>query len=172
MAKKRSAVALACLLLLTATHEAWAHKMMAAALPRDDGTVLLQAFFPDGKPARGVKVEVFRPDGSVLLTAQTDDAGKLTVTPDAAGQWKATFTGSMGHKTRAEFCVGAAQEPASPAIPRPDATAAGPGHQESLIQKEPFPWVKVAAGLGFIFGLSALLMCLKLRASLKKLASG
>lgn len=194
MPKYRTALlALVSTLLLTASRPASAHKMMAASRVHDDGTVLLQAFFPDGKPARGVRVEVHRPDGSLLLDGKTDDEGKLTMTPDGLeGQWTATFTGSTGHRTQTRFAIQGQEgtdasaapgrieaPPPEGAEPRP--LVASPSHSvqqqpaagamaatESLIEKEPFPWVAVVAGLGFIFGLSALLLSLKLRAELRE----
>lgn len=180
MRKSWSVGLAAVLFLLAAGSEARAHKMIAASRVHDDGTVLLQAFFPDGKPARGVTVEVHRPDGSLLAAARTDEEGKLTVTPDGQpGQWTATFTGSMGHKTETRFRVDAARQPteapgAVRAVAAPVARNGGPtaeARDESLIEKAPFPVANVLAGLGFVFGLSALLMCIKLRAQLRELVS-
>ncbi|MCK4284255.1 MAG: hypothetical protein KAX44_08055 [Candidatus Brocadiae bacterium] len=172
--------------LLAAGGEAYAHKMMAASRVRDDGTVLLQAFFPDGTPARGVRTEVRRPDGALFLTGQTDEAGRLTVTPEGlAGRWTATFTGSMGHKTETRFVVGGPgpEQPAAAApatedsAPQPALRETAPRTQpapegaptEDLIREQPFPVAEVLAGLGLIFGLSAVLMCLKLRRDIRQL---
>jgi len=185
MRRAHTSAVVALALLLAVGQPARAHKMIAASRVYDDGMVLVQAFFPDGKPARGVEVKVSRPDGSVFLSSQTDDQGKLTVSPDgAAGEWTATFTGSMGHKTTCTFLV--RQHEASSragSLPDPPAQGASPGdaapppvarvtetakqHGDSLAQAEPFPWANVLAGLGFIFGLSAFILCLKLRAQLR-----
>jgi hypothetical protein len=177
------------LMLLAAGPDAWAHKMIAAARVRDDGTVLVQAFFPDGRPARGVATEVTRPDGSAFLSSKTDDAGKLVVTPHgAAGQWTATFTGSMGHKTSVSFEIEApappkpvqappvtAPEPVvlpeAPPEPEPAAPRPAPLADDDLIAPEPTPWDSILAGLGFISGLSALLLYLKLREEVRRMAA-
>jgi len=176
-------------LLLAVAGDAHAHKMMAHGRVYDDGTVLLQGFFPDGKAARGVAVEVRRPDGSLFLEGTTDGKGKLTFTPDGpAGQWSATFTGSMGHKVTTTFQVdspgdrpSASVAEAGPVAPEPpgdSGTPRGPAAptsaaaQDDLRVREPFPWTRVLAGLGFIFGLSALLMGLGLRKRLRALERG
>ncbi len=146
-------------LLLASGPAAFAHRMIAAARVREDGSVLLQAFFPDGTPARRVKVEVRRPDGSLFAELETDAEGKAVVKAEGApGRWTARFVGSMGHATEAEFQVAGAKPGAPPA----------PAAQEDLVRREPVPWRDILAGLGFIFGLSALLMCLKLRRELRR----
>ena len=150
---------------------ACAHRMMAASLARGDGTVLLQAFFPDGRPAQSVKVEVRRPDGSLFLTGQTGEDGKLTIRPDARpGEWTAAFIGSMGHRAETTFVVSAVETagPEAPVSAHAPVTQQARPVEENLARAEPFPWCDVLAGLGFIFGFSALLMCLKLRRDLQR----
>jgi len=162
------AALVAALLFVWTAGEAHAHKMIAARRVHEDGTVLLQAFFPDGKPARGVQVEVRRPDGSLFAAERTDGQGKLVIRPDdMPGQWTATFLGSMGHRTETQFTMGRAASAQGAPAAAPNATAA-PG-DESLIVKEPVPWWNVLAGLGFILGLSAFLMCLNLRREVARL---
>jgi hypothetical protein len=149
--------------LLLAARPAAGHRMMAASLVREDGTVLLQAFFRDGTPARGVKVQLTRPDGSSFTAGETDGEGKLIVAPDEApGRWTAVFTGSMGHRAETQFTLGV-PGPQQP----PQRTESPPAAREDLARAEPFPWRDVLAGLGFVFGLSALLMCLKLRREIR-----
>ncbi|MGD2174269.1 MAG: hypothetical protein PVJ27_02610 [Candidatus Brocadiaceae bacterium] len=176
---ERIAATLAIVLLLTAAQPARAHKMMAAARTREDGTALIQAFFPDGRPAREVRVEVLRPDGTRFAEGTTDGQGRFTVAPDGTpGRWRAVVTGSMGHRAETDFRIGpgpagadASPPETAPDLPtlEPAAPAASPAEEEGLIQKEPFPWTGCLAGLGFVFGLSALLMCLKLRSELRRL---
>jgi hypothetical protein len=155
----------ACLLALVwaflAAPPALAHKMLAVAREHEDGTVTLQAVFPDGKPARGVQVEVHRPDRTLFTTGKTDETGRLTIEPEgAAGRWRAVFTGSMGHATEAAFQVGAVEgEPTAPPLAR----------EAPLVEPEPVPYVEILAGLGFVFGLAAFLMCLKLHGELRRL---
>ncbi|MFW6119088.1 MAG: hypothetical protein ACOC7S_01985 [Planctomycetota bacterium] len=167
-------VGLAVLAVLVLTPDALAHKMLAVARVREDGTVRLQAVFPDGKPARDVKVEVRRPDGSLFTEGVTDERGELIVEPEgAAGRWSAAFTGSMGHRVETTFGVeSAAPERTAPvargAENREDEGEAPPQPAPEPSDGEPVPWTRILAGLGFIFGLAAFLMCLKLRADLRR----
>ena len=178
------------LLLLAAARPAAAHKMLAHGRVYEDGTVLLQAFFPDGKPARGVAVQVRRPDGSLGAEGVTDEKGKFTLSGAASpGRWTATFTGTMGHRVTTEFEVVEGEAAADAAAARPPADLAAPSssvatapppappapsgrqaaERDDLRVKEPFPWGGILAGLGFILGLCALLMCLGLKAELRRL---
>ncbi|MCD6415573.1 MAG: hypothetical protein J7M08_02605, partial [Planctomycetes bacterium] len=116
MRNKPAALALiAAVLLMAPVRAAFAHKMLAACRVHDDGTALAQAFFPDGKPARMVHVQVYRPDGSLFVEGRADDKGKFDIRTDGApGLWRVTFTGSMGHKVESRFTI-AAPEGAAPA---------------------------------------------------------
>ncbi len=184
---RRSLLLAGCAVLLAVfpARAVHAHKMLAASRVMDDGEVLLQCFFPDGAPARGVHVEVRRPDGSLFLEGETNREGELTFQPDDAhGQWSAVFTASAGHRTVADFTLTAppaqvgAEEPTganSPTTassnrlrPRDGQAAAGTAETVELARRQPVPWTEVLAGLGFIFGTGALLMCLKLRAEMQR----
>ena len=138
---------------------ALAHKMMMDSMVNDDGTVLLEAFFPDGSPARNTKVEVFSPDGSMLAEGTTNADGQFIFTPKKEeGVWKAVATGKMGHRAPTEFEI-------VTGIRNSELK------QESkrIAHKEPIPWNKIISGFGFIFGISAFIISLKLRADLKRL---
>jgi len=145
---------------------ALAHKMMMDAMVNDDGTVLLEAFFPDGSPAKNTKVEVFLPDGSQFVEGTTNADGQFIFTPEKeAGVWKAVATGKMGHKTSAEFEIvaGVSAEEQTESIKE-----AKPARKR-IAHKEPIPWNQIISGFGFIFGISAFIISLKLRADLKRL---
>jgi hypothetical protein len=173
MSHRVTPIGLAVLAVLVLVPDALAHKMLAVARVREDGTVRLQAVFPDGKPARGVKVEVRRPDGGLFTEGETDERGELIVEPEGvAGRWSAAFTGSMGHRVETAFNVeGAGPERDAPvargAENREDEGEAPPQPDPGPSDGEPVPWTRILAGLGFIFGLAAFLMCLKLRADLR-----
>ncbi len=181
--RNRLTVALLAVALLTAaTAPALAHRMLAVARPREDGTVLLRAFFADGKPARGVSVEVRRPDGSVFRDGRTDSDGRLVVHPEgAAGEWTAVFKGSMGHTTETTFRVASVGGEAETAGPTSARGTAGEQLQAREQAKErasapapgvAFPWTECLAGLGFIFGAAALAVALKARAEVRRLKEG
>jgi nickel transport protein len=145
---------------------ALAHKMMLDAMVNDDGTVLLEAFFPDGAPAKNTKVEVFLPDGSQFVESTTNADGQFIFTPEKeAGVWKAVATGKMGHKTSAEFEIvaGISAEEQTESIKEPEPA------RRKIAHKEPIPWNRIISGFGFIFGISAFIISLKLKADLKRL---
>jgi len=152
-------------LLLTAD-SALAHKMMMDSMVNDNGTVLLETFFPDGTPARSTKVEVFSPDGSQFVTGTTNADGQFIFTPGReAGVWKAVATGKMGHKTSTEFEIGAGIS----AEEQTEALKESKPARKRIAHKEPIPWNQILSGFGFIFGISAFIISLKLKADLKKL---
>ena len=151
---------------------ALAHKMMMDAMVNDDGTVLLEAFFPDGSPAKNTKVEVFSPDGSQVMEGTTNADGQLIFTPEKkTGVWKAVATGKMGHKTSAEFEIVTSVSPEE----QTESIKEEPVEKESepvgkrIAHKEPIPWNQIISGVGFIFGISAFVISLKLKADLNKL---
>lgn len=135
---------------------ALAHRMLADALAKDDGTVVIDAFFADGKPVVDAAVEIIGPSGSLFATGRTDVEGRYRFRPDGEeGRWRAVITGTMGHRAEAEFTFGSGHEPAS-----------GPG--PPIERVAPVPWLGIVSGLGFIFGLSSFVMVLRLRARLRK----
>ena len=79
----------------------------------------------------------------------------------------------LGHRGETKVAIPGAAPTAPPrtsetAVPapgsdRPAPTTPAPG--------EPLPWNSILAGLGFIFGLSAFVMVLKLKADLRRYAS-
>lgn len=143
---------------------ALAHKMLIDALVEEDGTVLVQAFFPDGSPAKNCKVEIFTEEGRLFKEGLTDKEGQFIFRPEgAAGTYKAVATGTMGHKGQVSFEIG------KPKAPSEEAEGLGEVKPQKmrLTHKEKFPWLEIIAGLGFIFGLSSFILCLKLRSELK-----
>ncbi|MFQ6040298.1 MAG: hypothetical protein ACE5PV_05530 [Candidatus Poribacteria bacterium] len=157
--KSRMVIMFLAIYVLFMPKSALAHKMMMDSMVNDDGTVLLEAFFPDGSPARNTKVEVFSPDGSLFAEGTTNVDGQFTFTPaKKEGAWKAVATGKMGHKTSTEFEIVAGARNSEL-------------KQESkrIAHKEPIPWNQIISGFGFIFGMSAFIISLKLRADLKRL---
>lgn len=143
---------------------ALAHKMLIDVFVQEDGAVLVGVFFPDGSPAKNCKVEILTEDGRVFKEGLTDRDGQFMFKPEGAvGTFKAVATGTMGHKVEVSFKMGEPQ-----AAPQ---EAEGPGEVKptkiKLSHKEKFPWLEIIAGLGFIFGLSSFILCLKLMSELK-----
>jgi len=143
---------------------ALAHKMLIDVFVQENGAVLVGVFFPDGSPAKNCKVEIFTEDGRVFKKGLTDEDGQFVFKPEGAvGTYKAVATGTMGHKVEVSFKMGKPQAPPE--------EAKGPSEfrpqKMRLAHKEKFPWLEIIAGLGFIFGLSSFILCLKLMSELK-----
>ena len=170
--KKNIVIIFLAIYVLFMPKSALAHKMMMDSMVNDDGTVLLEAFFPDGSPAKNTKIEVFSPDGSQFAEGTTNADGQFIFTPKKeAGIWKAVATGKMGHKTSAEFeivaGVGAFEQTES--IKEEPIEKKSKPEGKRIAHKEPIPWNQIISGLGFIFGISAFIITLKLKADLKRL---
>lgn len=159
-------LALLCLGLLPAGG-AQAHKLLVAAVAEADGALKVQAFFPDGAPAREVPVTLSPGDGRAALAGRTDSQGVCRFASLPAGQYRVEVGDPLGHRAETRVVVGGGAPvqaaPTAKAAPAAPAAGAPPG--------EPFPWMNLLAGLGFIFGITAFLMALKLRGEVKKLAS-
>ena len=158
------AVVLAMAGLIFIARAALAHKMLVDCLVNEEGTVQIEAFFPDGSPAKKLKVEVFRPDGSLFIEGRTDMEGRFFLRPgEPLGTWRVVATGTTGHRAKAQFeLTGEIKEKGMPekdVVPTPEA--------KRLAHKEAVPWFKIIAGLGFIFGLSSFILSLKLRSEIK-----
>lgn len=145
---------------LTLSSAASGHRMLADSLAKEDGTVLVEAFFPDGSPVKNAKVEIHKPDGSLFKEGRTSMKGRFTFRPEReSGVWRAVVTGTLGHQAKTEFEIAKDQKPGE----------SKPASREKILaQREPIPWFKVIAGLGFIFGLSSFIMVIKLRNNLKQ----
>lgn len=149
--------------------EALAHKMLVDALVNEDGTVQIEAFFPDGSPARNTKIEVFSPDGNLFKEGTTNSEGQfITTLKPGSGTWKTVATGKMGHKTSTKFKILTGVE--TEATPESTVVEEKTKPEENrLAHKEALPLLQIISGFGFIFGISAFIMCLKLRADLSRL---
>jgi hypothetical protein len=143
---------------------AFAHKMLIDAFPQEDGTILVEALFPDGSPAKNCQVEILTEDGASFKKGLTDEDGQFIFVPgDAAGTYKAVVTGTMGHRAEISFEIKGAEVPTGETeMP----TGVSPKRVQISI-KEKFPWLEIIAGLGLIFGLSSFILCLKLMSKLK-----
>ena len=162
--KKRYYLALflavfACIVVLPG--RSFAHRMMVDCLV-ENGTVVVSAFFPDGRAARKVKVEVFKPDNTLYTSGTTDENGEFTFKAGNETNLKVVATGALGHRAVQQVDL---KEQAPPAVGNSEkdtpATTA-PKHCA------PFPFRAVFAGFGYIFGAAGILMYIKARSDLRK----
>jgi hypothetical protein len=153
-------------LWMAATSPAQAHKLLVSATV-EGGGLKVQAFFHDGNPAREapVTVAMIPPAGHPPLSGKTDAHGVCRFAQLAPGAYVVGVGDPMGHRADARVTIpGAAAAPA--ASPPDKASAPSPAPP-----REPVPWNNILAGLGFIFGLSAFIMVMRLNREVKKLAS-
>jgi len=160
--KERSLIVLIfCLACAMSPSYSHAHRMLVDCMV-EDGTVLVDVFFPDGKPARNVKVEVYISDEVLYLSGETDAEGRFGFDPGDVTHFKVTAIGKLGHRAEQEVSL-------NEAMPRPSEKSEKVGPTEDEVrQREPFPLREIFAGLGYIFGVVGILMYLKARSDLRK----
>jgi hypothetical protein len=162
-ARKIGTISLALLWFsLAAVPGAQGQKLLVTAVSEADGALKVLAFFPDGKPAQDAPVAVISEDGHATVEGKTDDQGALKIARLKAGHYRVEVGDPLGH--RAETRVVIAGEGLAPASGAPPATVSG----FPVRFREALPWGNILGGLGFIFGLTAFLMVLRLRREMKK----
>jgi nickel transport protein len=150
-----------CVMLPSYAH---AHRMLVDSLV-ENGTVLVDVFFPDGKPAKNVKVEVYRADGTLYLSDQTDAEGRFSFDPKDETYVKVVAIGQMGHRAEQEVSIDSIDKTESGASGKSEGTAPVEGR---VRRREPLPLREVFAGFGYIIGVAGILMYIKARSDLKK----
>jgi hypothetical protein len=152
------------------TGDSMAHKLMVSAV-LEGNDLKVQAFFPDGSPAQEIPVTAAPADGSPPLTGQTDAQGYCRFTGIRPGTYLVAAGDPLGHRGETKVVIpgAAAPAPQAPAEAAPGAGSASPS--PAAYAGEPLPWTNILAGLGFIFGLAAFVMVLKLKADLRRYAS-
>ena len=137
-----------------------AHRMLVDHVV-ENGTVSVDVFFPDGKPARNVKVEVYRADETLYLSGETDEAGRFNFNPGDENFYKVVAIGKLGHKAEQEVSLSTAEKPEG-IIPTED----------EVRKRDPIPFREIFAGFGYILGVAGILIYLKARSDLRKAKGG
>ncbi len=160
--------------LLLVSSEASAHKVNIFAYA-EEGMVYTEGYFPDGRKVEGGKVEVYDSQGNKLLEGTTTKEGTFDFKIPKVDDLKIVLIATMGHKNSftiyadelAEATAGVAAEPVAqvartPAEQTGAKVAQVPAKPSRRRRREPekesFPVAGVFGGLGFIFGLTALIM--------------
>jgi len=101
------------------------------------GGIVVQAFFDDRQPAKGLSVAVFAPGSSEKFqTGRTDSNGRFVFFPDKSGEWEILIFDHMGHRLEIKIPVNEAMK------------------AEKKIGKKVIPLsMKVIMGIAIIFGL-------------------
>ena len=139
----------------------YAHRMLVDSLV-EDGTVFVDVFFPDGKPAKNVKVEVYKADETLYLSGQADAEGRFSFDPKDETHFKVVAVGEMGHRAEQEVSIDKTMTESSG---KSEGTAPVVG---KMRHREPLPIREIFAGFGYIFGIAGILMYLKARSDLRK----
>lgn len=154
---------------LGAVSLAQAHKLLVSAVPGADGALKVESFFPDGSPAQEIPVAVIPEDGGPSLSAKTDNVGACSFAALPPGQYRVEVGDPLGHRAEAKVVIPGAAGVSAPSsnVAPPGAPGAGPRGAQ-VHQGEPLPWGNLLAGLGFIFGGTALIMVIRLRTEMRK----
>ncbi len=138
-----------------------AHRMLVDCM-LEGKSVSVDVFFPDGKPAKNVKVEIYKSDETLYLSGETDAEGRFSFDSGYETHLKVVAIGKLGHRAEQEVSL-------NEAIPRPSEKSEGiaPTEDEAR-QREPIPLREIFAGFGYILGAAGILMYLKARSDLRK----
>ncbi|MBI5787766.1 MAG: hypothetical protein HZA78_02775 [Candidatus Schekmanbacteria bacterium] len=170
--KKIQIVSVALMVLLNVSR-VWAHKVNIFAYA-EKGTVFTEGYFPDGKAVEGGKVEVYDSQQNKLLEGTTDKDGLFSFKIPKQDDLNIVLIATMGHKNsfllKSSDLAGegsAATPSAGSDVPAADVPASSSGAVAEtapakpirhMSQGEPLPVSGILGGLGFIFGLTALIM--------------
>ena len=142
-----------------------AHRMLVDHVV-EGKSVSVDVFFPDGKPAKNVNVEVYRfdcfalgdprADETLYLSGETDAEGRFSFDSGDETHLKVAAIGKLGHRAEQEISL-------SDATPQ-----VSEEKTEGNRRREPIPLREIFAGFGYILGVAGILMYLKARSDLKK----
>jgi cobalt/nickel transport system permease protein len=130
-----------------APHPALAHKLLIDYTAVKEG-VLVEAFFPDGTPARNTTMRLMTPDGKVLQTAMTNDHGGFLFPVPERRDYVADADAQMGHYAKVAIPAAALS-----GVSLGDTTAVDAAAIERTVSKvkaEAFPLRRVAIGFGVL----------------------
>jgi hypothetical protein len=144
-------LALAGMFLLPTT--AHAHKLLIDYTPVKEG-VLIEAFFPDGKPALNTTMRLMTEDGTVVAKGMTNDhGGHLFAVPEIT-DYVADADAQMGHYATVNIPASALADVEPGATLTED--AADIEKTITKVHKEPLPLGRVAIGFAVLAALAGL----------------
>ena len=124
----------------------------------------VEAYFPDGTPARGDQVLLFCGNRKVASTV-TDKKGIALLPRPRCAEAHVVVMGKLGHRAERTVRLSSARPQAPTTTPSPSPVSPARSH------REPFPINGVLAGLGFIFGLAGFILSWDTRRRFNRLAS-
>jgi len=132
---------------LLAPHPALAHKLLVDYTAVKEG-LLVEAFFPDGTPARNTTMRLMTPDGKVLRQGMTNDHGGFLFPVAERADYVADADAQMGHYAKVAIPASALAD-----VTLSDTTTADAAEIERTVSKvkaEAFPIRRVAIGFGVL----------------------
>lgn len=155
----------------------FAHRMlMDYTVEKDE--ILVEVFFPDGKPAVNVDVDIETSSGNVVLSGKTDAEGAYRFRPERYEALVIVAEGSLGHRSKTRIAPAELVslfpgketriEP-GPAVDSPVETrTVRPVAERSKIHTERPPIRDIFAGIGYIVGLFGIFFYIKAKREMKK----
>ncbi len=160
-------ISMVSLFILLSSSLALAHKVNLF-VSAQDGMVKTESSYPDGQPVVNGEIEVLDSLDNKLLAGKTDSDGIFSFKIPKIDDLKIVLDAKLGHKTSTfvfteELEAGSEKKsPEDAHSEKAPAQTAGKtsakAKRRSASRKEPFPIAAVLGGLGFIFGLTALVM--------------
>jgi len=132
---------------LLSPHPALAHKLLLDYTAVNEG-LLVEAFFPDGTPARNTTMRLMTPDGKVLRQGMTNDHGGYLFPVPEHADYVADADAQMGHYAKVD--VPAAALTGVTLSETATADAAEIERTVTKVRAEPFPLKRVAIGFGVL----------------------
>jgi ABC-type Co2+ transport system permease subunit len=163
---------LAALAGLAAPGQARAHRLEAEYRVLPDGRVQVESWFDlTGDSPRGAKVEVFRPEGQLLIKGTLDEKGLFTFLAPNAWPLRVVVSAGAGH--RKELTIPNLLPGQTIAVGEsPDAftSSVAPAAETSFADRSPRVSIKdVLIGVGFLLALAAFVMSLRNRRRIEEL---
>ena len=150
-----------CFVCAMSPSHSYAHRMLVDHVV-DGKAVSVDVFFPDGKPAKNVKVEVYRADETLYLSGETDAEGQFNFNLADETHLKIVAIGKLGHRAKQEISLTDATLQVSE-----ESEEASPT-EGKVRRRDSIPFRDIFAGFGYILGLAGIFMYLKARSDLRK----
>lgn len=158
----RRSAALIPLIVLILPTVARAHRLDAEYRVLPNQHVRVECWFETGDSAKGASVQVFRPNGQLLVEGKLDDNGQFVFDPCSVEGLKVVINASGGH--RKELLI--SPHRLNPAA-SPDEGEVPPGADRS----SPVTFKDIVVGVGFLLAAAAFFLSLRNAQRLKEIGN-
>jgi ABC-type Co2+ transport system permease subunit len=149
-------LALACLILVVPS-TAFAHRLKSGFTVTAPHTIQVECWFDTGGSPKSATVQVFRPDGQLLVDGKTDANGIFVFRFEEAETLNVIVSAGDGHRSEMEI-------PATALRASPESTPAETRHadpQPMIDRESPIPFRDMLLGVTFILALAAFVLALR-----------